>query len=127
MAVRPTERPTVGTTGRTAVGTVDLDALARVGTALADETRRRLLVELLAGPAYPAELADALGLTRSNVSNHLSCLRGCGLVTATPEGRRSRYELADERLAHALEDLCALSLQPDGDCGPPAVSEAVPR
>ena len=123
MAVRTAPR----STERSAVRTMDLDALARVGTALADDTRRRLLVELLRGAAYPAELADALGLTRSNVSNHLSCLRGCGLVTATPEGRRSRYELADERLAHALEDLCSLSLHPDDDCGPPSATGAAAR
>jgi ArsR family transcriptional regulator, cadmium/lead-responsive transcriptional repressor len=57
-----------------------LNAMARLGKALADPTRCRILVELLQGPAYPAGLADRLGLTRSNVSNHLACLRGCGLV-----------------------------------------------
>lgn len=95
---------------------VDLTALARVGTALADETRRRLLVALLDGPAYPGDLADGLGLSRSNVSNHLACLRGCGLVVAQPEGRRIRYQLSDPRLAHALSDLCGLALAPPGDC-----------
>src|SRR5690606_17763659 len=95
---------------------VDLTALARVGTALADETRRRLLVALLAGPAYPGDLADALDLSRSNVSNHLACLRGCGLVVTQPEGRRIRYQLSDPRLAHALSDLCDLALAPRGDC-----------
>jgi len=94
---------------------IDLDALGRVGTALADDTRRRLLVELLDGPAYPADLAEHLGLTRSNVSNHLACLKGCGLVTTTAEGRRARYELSDPRLAHALHDLCQLSLGPGHD------------
>jgi DNA-binding transcriptional ArsR family regulator len=97
---------------------LDLDALARVGTALSDDTRRRLLVALVDGPAYPAELADRLGLTRSNVSNHLACLRGCGLVQAVAEGRRVRYELIDARLAHALTDLCAMSIEPTDDCGP---------
>lgn len=95
---------------------IDLSALARVGTALADETRRRLLVELLAGPNYPADLADELGLTRPNVSNHLTCLKGCGLVTAVPEGRRTRYELSDQRLTHALQDLCELALGPAVGC-----------
>ncbi len=61
--------------------TVDLDALARIGTALADESRRQLLVRLLDGPGYPAELAEQFGLTKANVSNHLACLRGCGLVS----------------------------------------------
>jgi DNA-binding transcriptional ArsR family regulator len=68
---------------------------------------------LLDGPAYPAELAMTLGLTRANVSNHLTCLRGCGLITATPEGRHVRYDLADASLAHALRDLADLVLTID--------------
>ena len=64
------------------------------------------------------------------MSNHLACLRGCGLVVATPEGRRTRYELADARIGHALSDLLALVLVVDPECcggeqGMAAVSEAV--
>lgn len=94
--------------------TIDLGVLHRVGTALADPTRRRILVELLAGPAYPTELADQLGTSRANLSNHLACLRDCGLVTATAEGRRIRYDLADPRLSDALTLLAALDLP--GSC-----------
>lgn len=90
--------------------TVDLATLRRVGTALADPTRQRVLVELLDGPGYPAELAERLGTTRANLSNHLTCLRECGLVTATAEGRHVRYDLADERLADALRLLASLEL-----------------
>lgn len=79
-----------------------LDALTRLGRALADPTRCRLLLALLDGPAYPGELAESLGLTRPNVSNHLTCLRGCGLIVGTPEGRQMRYELVDRHLALAL-------------------------
>ena len=86
------------------------ETLERVGTALADPTRRRILLELLDGPTYPADLAERLGVGRTNVSNHLTCLRGCGLVRATREGRQVRYELASPRLAHALEDLVAVEL-----------------
>ncbi|XVV17641.1 ArsR/SmtB family transcription factor [Actinoplanes sp. CA-131856] len=87
--------------------------LARFGHALSDSTRARLLLALRDGPGYPAELADLIGTTRQNLSNHLSCLRGCGLVVAVPEGRRTRYELADPRLAHALSDLLGLVLTVD--------------
>ncbi|MER7911978.1 metalloregulator ArsR/SmtB family transcription factor [Streptomyces sp. NPDC096068] len=102
---------------------VNAAALARVGTALADENRRRLLLALLEAPAYPSDLADALGMTRGNVSNHLSCLRGCGLVRTVSVGRRVRYELADPKLAHALAELAALVLLVDSEgaddvCGP---------
>jgi DNA-binding transcriptional ArsR family regulator len=93
---------------------VNLETLGRVGTALADPTRRRILVDLLEGPGYPAELADRFGSTRANLSNHLTCLRQCGLVTATAEGRRVRYELADRRLAEALRALATLDLP--GQC-----------
>jgi DNA-binding transcriptional ArsR family regulator len=88
-----------------------LDALERVGTALADPTRRRILLALLDRPAYPAELADTLAAGRTNISNHLACLRGCGLVRAEREGRQVRYELSSPRLAHALTDLLALELE----------------
>lgn len=95
---------------------VDLSVLARVGTALSDESRRRLLVRLLDGPAFPADLADDLGLARPSVSNHLACLLGCGLVVKRREGRNVRYEISDPRLARALGDLCELMLGPAMGC-----------
>lgn len=88
-------------------------ALARFGHALSDATRSRLLLALRDGPGYPAELADRLGVTRQNLSNHLACLRGCGLVVAVRQGRRTRYELADPRIRHALDDLLGLVLAVD--------------
>ena len=91
----------------------DLDVLGRVGAALADGTRRRILTRLLDGPAYPGDLAAALGASRSNVSNHLACLRGCGLVSAVREGRQVRYDLSDPRLADALRTLRGLALPAD--------------
>jgi DNA-binding transcriptional ArsR family regulator len=98
-----------------------VDALHRVGRALADPNRCEILLCLLDGPHYPTELADHLGLTKANVSNHLACLRGCGLVVAEQEGRRQRYELADPRLAHALTDLLSLGTELGASCAVDAV------
>jgi DNA-binding transcriptional ArsR family regulator len=89
---------------------LDLETLARIGMALADPTRRRVLVHLIGGSGYPAEMAEEFGTSRANLSNHLTCLRECGLVTTTAEGRRVRYELADQRLAEGLRVLAALDL-----------------
>lgn len=99
------------------------DALARLGRALADPTRCRILVALLDGTKYPGKLADELGLSRSNVSNHLACLRGCGLVVASYEGRQVRYELADEHLSRTLGELAkgVLAVDPCTDHIPAAV------
>lgn len=93
---------------------LDLATLSRIGMALADPTRRRVLVQLIDGPGYPAEMAGEFGITRANLSNHLACLRECGLVTTTAEGRRVRYELADQRLAEGLRILASLELP--GSC-----------
>ena len=87
--------------------------LARFGHALSDPTRARILLALRDRPSYPSDLADLLGVSRQSLSNHLTCLRGCGLVVAVPEGRRARYELADSRLAHALTDLMSVVLAVD--------------
>jgi DNA-binding transcriptional ArsR family regulator len=88
----------------------DVSMLARFGHALSDPTRTRILLALRESPGYPAELAELLGVSRQSLSNHLGCLRGCGLVVAVPEGRRTRYELADRRLQHALTDLLGVVL-----------------
>jgi len=52
-----------------------LDVMNRLGRAMADPTRSRILMSLLDSPSHPAVLSRELGLTRSNVSNHLTCLR----------------------------------------------------
>jgi DNA-binding transcriptional ArsR family regulator len=98
------------------------EVLARFGHALSDPTRSRLLLALGDSPAYPADLADLLGVSRQGVSNHLACLRGCGLVVAVPEGRRMRYELADPKLGHALTDLIGVVLATEPDACASAVA-----
>jgi DNA-binding transcriptional ArsR family regulator len=80
---------------------------------MADGVRRRILLLLLDGPSYPAELASVLGESRANVSNHLACLRGCGLVRSTREGRQIRYDLADRKLGRALHLLSEVDLVVD--------------
>ena len=99
------------------------DALARFGCALSDPTRAEILLLLREGPGYPSDLADKIGVSRQILSNHLACLRGCGLVVTEPEGRRSRYELADGRIAKALDDLLGVVLTVDPACCPAADSD----
>lgn len=94
----------------------ELDGLARLGHALSDSTRAGVLLALAEEPSYPADLAVRLGVSRQALSNHLACLRGCGLVVACPEGRRSRYELADVRIAAVLAQLRGLVTVVDPEC-----------
>ena len=70
-------------------------------------------------------LAASLGLTRSNVSNHLTCLRDCGIVVAEPQGRRTRYEISEPRLAQALAMLIEVTLAVDEDAA--CIASACPN
>ncbi|MGO1318090.1 MAG: Cd(II)/Pb(II)-sensing metalloregulatory transcriptional regulator CmtR [Cellulomonadaceae bacterium] len=110
-----------------------VDVMNRLGRAMADATRSRILLSLLDAPGYPAQLARDLELTRTNVSNHLACLRGCGIVVAEPEGRQTRYEIADPHLAAALTALVDVTLAvdenepcPDPACSVPGCCDAEP-
>lgn len=98
-----------------------VDVLARFGKALADPTRAAVLLELRNGPAFPSELADQLGVSRQILSNHLACLRDCGLVAAERSGRKMQYELSHPKLAHALGDLLEtiLTVEPVCTCQSP--------
>lgn len=92
---------------------ITLNALTRFGHALSDSTRVQILTLLSESPRYPADMAEVLVVTRQSISNHLACLRGCGLVVPEAEGRRTRYVLADDRIKHALKDLQEVVLRTD--------------
>ncbi|GAB3096268.1 ArsR/SmtB family transcription factor [Isoptericola nanjingensis] len=101
-------------------------ALARLGHALSDGTRARILLALRDAPAYPSDLAATLGVSKQVMSNQLACLRGCGLVVGRQDGRRTEYRLSDPHLAHALGDMLRLALVVDPDCCGPDCTCATP-
>ena len=69
---------------------------------LADPARLAIVRHLALGEHRVVDLTAHLGLARSTVSGHLSCLRDCGLVTARAEGRASLYSLARPELLDLL-------------------------
>ena len=75
---------------------------AKLFRGLADSSRLALLDLLRSRPCTVGALVEATGLTQSNVSNHLSCLRDCGLVTSAQQGRYVLYQLSDERVEMLL-------------------------
>ena len=58
--------------------------------------------DLFLGEHRVVELVAHLGLAQSTVSQHLACLRDCGLVTSRAEGRSSHYSLPDPTRVRAL-------------------------
>lgn len=55
--------------------------------ALADDTRWRIVRELLRRTLTVSELTERLGVSQYNVSKHLRVLREAGVVTTEKEGK----------------------------------------
>ena len=68
-----------------------------------DPSRLSILDALRQGPLTVTDIVAATGLTQPNVSNHLSCLRDCGLVVAEQSGRYVTYQLSDDRVGQLIE------------------------
>lgn len=86
------------------------DIKARFFKGFSDPTRLAILETLRAGSRTVGDIVATTGLGQSNVSNHLACLRGCGLVASEKRGRYVHYGLSDPRIAVILtlsEDLLA--------------------
>lgn len=79
------------------------DEAVAVLKALGSTNRLMLLCQMLEGERSVNELADALGLAQSVVSQHLSLLRRDGLVAGRRDGQSIYYAISDERV-HALMD-----------------------
>ena len=73
----------------------DATLAAQLFRGLSDPTRLALLTALVAGERTVSDLVALVGASQPNVSAHLACLRGCGLVTSRPgAGRSVLYRLA---------------------------------
>ena len=70
---------------------------------LADPARLVIVRHLAKGEAPVVELTAECGLAQSTVSEHLACLRDCGLVGSRPVGRASVHFLAQPALFDLLD------------------------
>jgi DNA-binding transcriptional ArsR family regulator len=68
---------------------------AEVLKTLASPRRIEILHALARGPLGVGRLAEAIGASQPNVSQHLAVLRGAGIVEAERDGREVRYRLID--------------------------------
>jgi ArsR family transcriptional regulator, cadmium/lead-responsive transcriptional repressor len=75
---------------------------AKLFRGFSDPSRLSILEALRNGPLTVTEIIEMTGLSQSNASNHLGCLRDCGLVVAEQEGRYVTYHLSDDRVGELL-------------------------
>jgi ArsR family transcriptional regulator, cadmium/lead-responsive transcriptional repressor len=87
----------------TAPHTSALSYKAKLFNGFSDPSRLAILQSLVEGPRSVGEIVEATSLSQSNTSNHLNCLRGCGLVDREQRGKFAYYRLSDPRIAELLD------------------------
>lgn len=71
---------------------------------LADSTRLGILEVLRKGEKTVSQIVELTEKSQSNVSNHLNCLRECGVVAHRQEGKNVYCSIADKKLLKLLAD-----------------------
>ncbi|PHV70565.1 transcriptional regulator [Sporanaerobium hydrogeniformans] len=64
--------------------------------ALADETRLRILAQVLKGKLCVCEIENCLVLTQSNVSRHLTILKSAGILSSYKKAQWTYYMINDD-------------------------------
>lgn len=91
-----------------AATTTDVQLGAKLFRGFADPTRLAILAELADAELRVTDLVAHLGGSQGNISGHLACLKGCGLVTDRPEGRQVFYRIARPDVVAVLRSAEAL-------------------
>ena len=79
-----------------------IEFVAKLFSGFSDTSRLIILETLRGGAMTVGEIVAETKLTQSNVSNHLACLRDCGLVVSEQDGRFVYYALSDKRVEGVL-------------------------
>lgn len=86
-----------------------LSIKAKLFRGLGDTTRLSILEVLREeGEKTASDIVKKTGQHQSNISNHLSCLLDCGLVSNRREGKNIFYKLSNEKIIKLLEESDAI-------------------
>ncbi len=75
---------------------------AKLFRGFSDPTRLAILDLLLAGERSVSDIAQAMDATVANISAHLACLTGCGLVRSEKRGKYVYYHLQERGVRDLL-------------------------
>ncbi len=81
---------------------LEIGLKAKLFRGFGDPSRLSILDALRSQPLTVTQIIEMTGLTQSNVSNHMTCLKECGLVTSEQTGRYTTYRLSDDRVGDLI-------------------------
>ncbi|AIQ13745.1 ArsR/SmtB family transcription factor [Paenibacillus durus] len=88
-----------------------LDVTAKFIRGFADKTRLQILYSLIQEGKTVSQLIEEIGASQSRISQHLACLRDCGIVESRQEGKYVYYSVKNEDIISLLR-MFDIALQP---------------
>jgi len=79
-----------------------LDVKVKFIKGFADRTRLQILEAVKEEEKTVQQIVNQINGNQSNVSQHLACLKGCGIVTSRQDGKFMYYSLRDEQVRSLL-------------------------
>lgn len=94
-----------------------------------DKTRMQILHAIQDQELTVTQIVDELKGNQSNISQHLACLKGCGIIVGRQEGKYMYYSLRNEQIKQLLvmidvvftqveEEVAACDKNDQWDCCP---------
>jgi DNA-binding transcriptional ArsR family regulator len=80
-----------------------LDTKMKFFKGFGDKTRLAILHSLKEGEMTVSEIVDKAQMKQSNVSQHLACLRGCGIIKSRQEGKFTYYSIRNDEILRFLD------------------------
>jgi ArsR family transcriptional regulator len=79
-----------------------LDIKVKMIKSFADKTRLRILDCLNEKEKTVSQIVNEIEGNQSNISQHLACLKGCGIIVGRQEGKFMYYSIRDEQVRTLL-------------------------
>ncbi|WP_136607946.1 ArsR/SmtB family transcription factor [Paenibacillus dokdonensis] len=80
----------------------DVDVKVKFLRGFSDKTRIQILNCIMDEEKTVSQIVEEINGNQSNISQHLSCLKGCGIIVGRQEGKYSYYRLSNEKIKGLL-------------------------
>ncbi|MGG1575365.1 ArsR/SmtB family transcription factor [Fictibacillus sp. NRS-1165] len=98
--------------------TTELDTKVKFLRGFADKTRIQILETLTDEEKTVSQIVEKINGNQSNISQHLACLKGCGIIVGRQEGRYCYYSIRNDQVRELLTmfDVVLADVQNDVAC-----------
>ncbi|MCM3169537.1 MULTISPECIES: ArsR/SmtB family transcription factor [Peribacillus] len=97
---------------------LDIDLKVKLIHGFSNKTRIQILESIKDQEKTVSQIVEELNGNQSNISQHLACLKGCGIIVGRNEGKYCYYSLRNQQIKDLLTmfDVVLQDVQNDVSC-----------